>query len=82
MENVSQVAKSFKVDLCYCLVLNRRKQKEKNGSAILQTADGLLWILLAELDWKSQVSFHPQTEQSSPGKMETQTPAKNGKYFF
>lgn len=41
MENVSQVAKSFKVDLCYCLVLNRRKQKEKNGSAILQTADGL-----------------------------------------
>lgn len=41
MQNAYQVATSFKMDLYYCLVVNKRRKKEKNKSAILQTADGL-----------------------------------------
>lgn len=40
-KNVFQAANSFKMDLYYCLVVKKRKKKEKNKSAILQTAVGL-----------------------------------------
>lgn len=52
-----QAANSFKMGLYYCLVVKKRKKKEKNKSAILQTAVGLHWILLAEPDSLAETSI-------------------------
>lgn len=60
MQNVSQVANSFKMDLYYCLVVNKRKKKKR--MEVLSYREKLDYIehyLLNQIVWQRQVSFQP-----------------------